>query len=155
MELACSPGQGRDSRVRGPAGTSCNDDVWLLLTLFSPALTVAALAPPNALASLTQEPGPPRPPLPKAYVPLESPPTVPPLPSESRFWPYPNSPSWHRSGETARGQVPSTLGFWRVGTGENEAKGQARGQGRALGLFSSLIFPKLSFHWFLPSWTLG
>ncbi|XP_054546424.1 pleckstrin homology domain-containing family A member 6 isoform X3 [Talpa occidentalis] len=51
-----------------------------------------------------EEPGPPRPPLPKAYVPLESPPTVPPLPSESRFWPYPNSPSWHRSGETARGQ---------------------------------------------------
>ncbi|XP_007481275.3 pleckstrin homology domain-containing family A member 6 isoform X2 [Monodelphis domestica] len=51
-----------------------------------------------------EEPGPPRPPLPKAYVPLESPPTVPPLPSESRFWPHPNSPSWHRSGETARGQ---------------------------------------------------
>ncbi|XP_019505216.1 PREDICTED: pleckstrin homology domain-containing family A member 6 isoform X9 [Hipposideros armiger] len=51
-----------------------------------------------------EEPGPPRPPLPKAYVPLESPPTVPPLPNESRFWPYPNSPSWHRSGETARGQ---------------------------------------------------
>ncbi|XP_053461205.1 pleckstrin homology domain-containing family A member 6 isoform X4 [Nycticebus coucang] len=51
-----------------------------------------------------EETGPPRPPLPKAYVPLESLPTVPPLPSESRFWPYPNSPSWHRSGETARGQ---------------------------------------------------
>ncbi|XP_014447355.1 pleckstrin homology domain-containing family A member 6 isoform X3 [Tupaia chinensis] len=51
-----------------------------------------------------EEPGPPRPPLPKAYVPLESPPTVPPLPSDSRFWPYPNSPSWHHSGETARGQ---------------------------------------------------
>uniref|UniRef100_A0A2I3HEV9 Pleckstrin homology domain containing A6 n=1 Tax=Nomascus leucogenys TaxID=61853 RepID=A0A2I3HEV9_NOMLE len=57
-----------------------------------------------------EEPGPPRPPLPKAYVPLESPPAVPPLPSESRFWPYPSSPSWHRSGETARGQVPITLG---------------------------------------------
>lgn len=52
----------------------------------------------------SEEPGPPRPPLPTAYVPLESPPTVPPLPSESRFWPYPNSPSWNRSGETARGQ---------------------------------------------------
>nr|XP_015842222.2 pleckstrin homology domain-containing family A member 6 isoform X14 [Peromyscus maniculatus bairdii] len=52
----------------------------------------------------SEEPGPPRPPLPKAYVPLDSPPTVPPLPSESRFWPYPNSPSWHHSGETARGQ---------------------------------------------------
>ncbi|KAM4861988.1 pleckstrin homology domain-containing family A member 6 [Thomomys bottae] len=52
-----------------------------------------------------EESGPPRPPLPKAYVPLESPPTVPPLPSENRFWPYPNSPSWHRSGETARGQT--------------------------------------------------
>ncbi|XP_021489425.1 pleckstrin homology domain-containing family A member 6 isoform X11 [Meriones unguiculatus] len=57
----------------------------------------------------SEEPGPPRPPLPKAYVPLESPPTVPPLPNESRFWPYPNSPSWHRSGETARGQ--SKTGF--------------------------------------------
>ncbi|XP_021084774.1 pleckstrin homology domain-containing family A member 6 isoform X13 [Mesocricetus auratus] len=52
----------------------------------------------------SEEPGPPRPPLPKAYVPLDSPPTVPPLPNESRFWPYPNSPSWHHSGETARGQ---------------------------------------------------
>nr|XP_031545816.1 pleckstrin homology domain-containing family A member 6 isoform X14 [Vicugna pacos] len=52
----------------------------------------------------SEEPGPPRPPLPKAYVPLESPPTVPPLPSESRLWPYPTSPSWHRGGETARGQ---------------------------------------------------
>uniref|UniRef100_A0A673T0F3 Pleckstrin homology domain containing A6 n=1 Tax=Suricata suricatta TaxID=37032 RepID=A0A673T0F3_SURSU len=52
----------------------------------------------------SEEPGPPRPPLPKAYVPLESPPNVPPLPSESRFWPYPSSPSWHRSGEPARGQ---------------------------------------------------
>ncbi|XP_053523914.1 pleckstrin homology domain-containing family A member 6 isoform X3 [Artibeus jamaicensis] len=51
-----------------------------------------------------EEPGPPRPPLPKAYVPLESPPTVPPLPNESHFWPYPNSPSWHSGGETARGQ---------------------------------------------------
>ncbi|XP_045697549.1 pleckstrin homology domain-containing family A member 6 isoform X6 [Phyllostomus hastatus] len=51
-----------------------------------------------------EEPGPPRPPLPKAYVPLESPPTVPPLPNESHFWPYPNSPSWHCGGETARGQ---------------------------------------------------
>ncbi|XP_038304151.1 pleckstrin homology domain-containing family A member 6 isoform X3 [Canis lupus familiaris] len=52
----------------------------------------------------SEEPGPPRPPLPKAYVPLESPPNVPPLPSESRFWPPPSSPSWHRSGEPARGQ---------------------------------------------------
>ncbi|XP_038205854.1 pleckstrin homology domain-containing family A member 6 isoform X7 [Arvicola amphibius] len=53
----------------------------------------------------SEEPGPPRPPLPKAYVPLDSPPTVPPLPNESRFWPYPSSPSWHHSGETARGQT--------------------------------------------------
>ncbi|XP_045838789.1 pleckstrin homology domain-containing family A member 6 isoform X10 [Meles meles] len=52
----------------------------------------------------SEEPGPPRPPLPKAYVPLESPPNVPPLPSESRFRPYPSSPAWHRTGEPARGQ---------------------------------------------------
>ncbi|KAL7985312.1 hypothetical protein Chor_003882 [Crotalus horridus] len=51
-----------------------------------------------------QEPGPPRPPLPKSYVPLESPPTIPPLPSESRLWPYPNSPSWQESSEAKRGQ---------------------------------------------------
>ncbi|XP_060500189.1 pleckstrin homology domain-containing family A member 6 isoform X11 [Panthera onca] len=56
----------------------------------------------------SEEPGPPRPPLPKAYVPLESPPNVPPLPSESRFWPYPSSPSWHRRGEPARGQPKAT-----------------------------------------------
>ncbi|KAM7032860.1 pleckstrin homology domain-containing family A member 6 [Acridotheres tristis] len=52
-----------------------------------------------------EEPGPPRPPLPKSYVPLESPPAVPPLPSESRLWPYPASPSWHQGGgEAKRGQ---------------------------------------------------
>ncbi|XP_059003112.1 pleckstrin homology domain-containing family A member 6 isoform X2 [Mustela lutreola] len=56
----------------------------------------------------SEEPGPPRPPLPKAYVPLESPPNVPPLPSESRFWPYPSSPAWHRSGEPARGQLKAS-----------------------------------------------
>uniref|UniRef100_A0A8C9P113 Pleckstrin homology domain containing A6 n=1 Tax=Spermophilus dauricus TaxID=99837 RepID=A0A8C9P113_SPEDA len=83
-----------------------------LVAFFEPwALRLAFLTPcrPQSQGSPTkpgsnEEPGPPRPPLPKAYVPLESPPTVPPLPSESRFWPYPNSPSWHRSGETARGQ---------------------------------------------------
>lgn len=58
-----------------------------------------------------QEPGPPRPPLPKSYVPLESPPAVPPLPSESRLWPYPASPSWHQGGgEAKRGQVPNPAG---------------------------------------------
>ncbi|XP_064492201.1 pleckstrin homology domain-containing family A member 6 isoform X9 [Pseudopipra pipra] len=52
-----------------------------------------------------EEPGPPRPPLPKSYVPLESPPAVPPLPSESRLWPYPTSPSWQHGGaEAKRGQ---------------------------------------------------
>ncbi|XP_030417376.1 pleckstrin homology domain-containing family A member 6 isoform X12 [Gopherus evgoodei] len=57
----------------------------------------------------SEEPGPPRPPLPKSYVPLESPPTVPPLPSESRFWPYPNSPSWQQSGEVKKGQSKSSF----------------------------------------------
>lgn len=60
-------------------------------------------------SSPPQEPGPPRPPLPKSYVPLESPPTVPPLPGESRLWPYPTSPSWQQGGEAKRGQVPKTL----------------------------------------------
>uniref|UniRef100_A0A8C0GXR7 Pleckstrin homology domain containing A6 n=1 Tax=Chelonoidis abingdonii TaxID=106734 RepID=A0A8C0GXR7_CHEAB len=57
----------------------------------------------------SEEPGPPRPPLPKSYVPLESPPTVPPLPNESRFWPYPNSPSWQQSGEAKKGQSKSSF----------------------------------------------
>ncbi|XP_053943216.1 pleckstrin homology domain-containing family A member 6 isoform X6 [Cuculus canorus] len=52
----------------------------------------------------SEEPGPPRPPLPKSYIPLEPPPTVPPLPGESRLWPYPTSPSWQQSGEAKRGQ---------------------------------------------------
>ncbi|KAM6108316.1 LOW QUALITY PROTEIN: pleckstrin homology domain-containing family A member 6 [Pterocles gutturalis] len=51
-----------------------------------------------------EEPGPPRPPLPKSYVPLESPPAVPPLPGESRLWPYPTSPSWQQGAEAKRGQ---------------------------------------------------
>ncbi|KAM6295162.1 pleckstrin homology domain-containing family A member 6 [Aegotheles albertisi] len=51
-----------------------------------------------------EEPGPPRPPLPKSYVPLESPPAVPPLPGEGRLWPYPTSPSWQPSAEAKRGQ---------------------------------------------------
>ncbi|KAL8179014.1 UNVERIFIED_CONTAM: Pleckstrin y domain-containing A member 6 [Gekko kuhli] len=56
-----------------------------------------------------EEPGPPRPPLPKSYVPLESPPTIPPLPTESRLWPYPNSPSWQQSSEVKRGQSKSSF----------------------------------------------
>ncbi|XP_005375349.1 PREDICTED: pleckstrin homology domain-containing family A member 6 isoform X4 [Chinchilla lanigera] len=109
-----NPSRGTDTAKHrgglGPSGTYSSN---------SPAspLSSASLTSPLSPFSLVsgsqgsptkpgsnEEPGPPRPPLPKAYVPLESPPTVPPLPSESRFWPYPNSPSWHRSGETARGQ---------------------------------------------------
>ncbi|XP_021098019.1 pleckstrin homology domain-containing family A member 6 isoform X2 [Heterocephalus glaber] len=109
-----NPSRGTDTAKHrgglGPSGTYSSN---------SPAspLSSASLTSPLSPFSLVsgsqgsptkpgsnEEPGPPRPPLPKAYIPLESPPTVPPLPSESRFWPYPNSPSWHRSGETARGQ---------------------------------------------------
>ncbi|XP_013013353.1 pleckstrin homology domain-containing family A member 6 isoform X7 [Cavia porcellus] len=109
-----NPSRGTDTAKHrgglGPSGTYSSN---------SPAspLSSASLTSPLSPFSLVsgsqgsptkpgsnEEPGPPRPPLPKAYVPLESPPTVPPLPSESRFWPYPNSPSWHRNGETARGQ---------------------------------------------------
>ncbi|XP_071624919.1 pleckstrin homology domain-containing family A member 6 isoform X4 [Heliangelus exortis] len=52
-----------------------------------------------------EEPGPPRPPLPKSYVPLESPPTVPPLPGESHLCPCPTSPAWQQSSEAKRGQL--------------------------------------------------
>ncbi|KAM8795935.1 pleckstrin homology domain-containing family A member 6 [Eudromia elegans] len=52
----------------------------------------------------SEESGPPRPPLPKSYVPLESPPTVPPLPSEGRLWPFPTSPPGPPSTEAQRGQ---------------------------------------------------
>ncbi|TEA30991.1 hypothetical protein DBR06_SOUSAS9610033, partial [Sousa chinensis] len=109
-----NPSRGTDTAKHrgglGPSGTySSNSPASPLssTSLTSPlspfSLVSGSQGSPTKPGS-NEEPGPPRPPLPKAYVPLESPPTVPPLPSESRLWPYPNSPSWHRSGETARGQ---------------------------------------------------
>ncbi|XP_069732157.1 pleckstrin homology domain-containing family A member 6 isoform X3 [Phaenicophaeus curvirostris] len=109
-----NPSRGTDTakhRVAiGPSGTFSSN---------SPAspLSSASLTSPLSPFSLvsgsqgsptkpgpSEEPGPPRPPLPKSYVPLEPPPTVPPLPGESRLWPYPTSPSWQQSGEAKRGQ---------------------------------------------------
>nr|XP_058900884.1 pleckstrin homology domain-containing family A member 6 isoform X17 [Kogia breviceps] len=109
-----NPSRGTDTAKHrgglGPSGTySSNSPASPLssTSLTSPlspfSLVSGSQGSPTKPGS-NEEPGPPRPPLPKAYVPLESPPTVPPLPSESRLWPYPTSPSWHRSGETARGQ---------------------------------------------------
>ncbi|KAM9595616.1 pleckstrin homology domain-containing family A member 6 [Morphnus guianensis] len=114
-----NPSRGTDTakhRVAiGPSGTYSSN---------SPAspLSSASLTSPLSPFSLvsgsqgsptkpgpSEEPGPPRPPLPKSYVPLESPPTVPPLPGESRLWPYPTSPSWQQGGEAKRGQVPKPL----------------------------------------------
>nr|XP_048682258.1 pleckstrin homology domain-containing family A member 6 isoform X3 [Caretta caretta] len=114
-----NPSRGTDTAkhrvAAGPSGTYSSN---------SPAspLSSASLTSPLSPFSLvsgsqgsptkqgaSEEPGPPRPPLPKSYVPLESPPTVPPLPSESRFWPYPNSPSWQQSGEAKRGQSKSSF----------------------------------------------
>ncbi|XP_075709856.1 pleckstrin homology domain-containing family A member 6 isoform X9 [Rhinoderma darwinii] len=47
----------------------------------------------------SEDSGPPRPPLPLSYTPLDSPPAVPPPPGEGRFqpWPYPISPCWPHS----------------------------------------------------------
>lgn len=73
---------------------------------------------------------------------------MPPLPSESRFWPYPNSPSWHRGGEAARGQVPSPLGSWRAGVegaGQRAARGARAGHGVAIPP-PVLISPQPRFH---------
>uniref|UniRef100_A0A452HWW3 PH domain-containing protein n=1 Tax=Gopherus agassizii TaxID=38772 RepID=A0A452HWW3_9SAUR len=114
-----NPSRGTDTAkhrvTAGPSGTYSSN---------SPAspLSSASLTSPLSPFSLvsgsqgsptkqgtSEEPGPPRPPLPKSYVPLESPPTVPPLPSESRFWPYPNSPSWQQSGEVKKGQSKSSF----------------------------------------------
>ncbi|XP_039391520.1 pleckstrin homology domain-containing family A member 6 isoform X6 [Mauremys reevesii] len=114
-----NPSRGTDTAkhrvAAGPSGTYSSN---------SPAspLSSASLTSPLSPFSLvsgsqgsptkqgtSEEPGPPRPPLPKSYVPLESPPTVPPLPSESRFWPYPNSPSWQQSGEAKKGQSKSSF----------------------------------------------
>ncbi|XP_074792499.1 pleckstrin homology domain-containing family A member 6 isoform X7 [Natator depressus] len=114
-----NPSRGTDTAkhrvAAGPSGTYSSN---------SPAspLSSASLTSPLSPFSLvsgsqgsptkqgaSEEPGPPRPPLPKSYVPLESPPTVPPLPSDSRFWPYPNSPSWQQSGEAKRGQSKSSF----------------------------------------------
>ncbi|XP_068773979.1 pleckstrin homology domain-containing family A member 6 isoform X2 [Struthio camelus] len=114
-----NPSRGTDTakhRVAvGPSGTYSSN---------SPAspLSSASLTSPLSPFSLvsgsqgsptkqgpSEEPGPPRPPLPKSYVPLESPPTVPPLPSEGRLWPYPTSPSWQQGGEAKRGQPKVSL----------------------------------------------
>ncbi|XP_069489209.1 pleckstrin homology domain-containing family A member 6 isoform X2 [Ambystoma mexicanum] len=56
--------------------------------------------------STNEELGPPRPPLPKAYAPLESPPSIPTPPRENLFrpWPPSSAPSWQHSGESKRGQ---------------------------------------------------
>ncbi|KAJ6659910.1 hypothetical protein lerEdw1_018366 [Lerista edwardsae] len=98
----------------GPSGTySSNSPASPLssASLTSPlspfSLVSGSQSSPTKQGS-NEEPGPPRPPLPKSYVPLESPPTVPPLPTESRLWPYPNSPSWQQSSEAKRGQSKSS-----------------------------------------------
>ncbi|XP_073471939.1 pleckstrin homology domain-containing family A member 6 isoform X2 [Aquarana catesbeiana] len=47
----------------------------------------------------SEDSGPPRPPLPLSYTPLDSPPAVPPPPGEGHFkpWPYPVTPCWPHS----------------------------------------------------------
>ncbi|XP_062998247.1 pleckstrin homology domain-containing family A member 6 isoform X3 [Elgaria multicarinata webbii] len=114
-----NPSRGTDTakhRVAlGPSGTySSNSPASPLssASLTSPlspfSLVSGSQSSPTKQGS-NEEPGPPRPPLPKSYVPLESPPTVPPLPNESRLWPYPNSPSWQQSSEAKRGQSKSSF----------------------------------------------
>ncbi|XP_025020508.1 pleckstrin homology domain-containing family A member 6 [Python bivittatus] len=114
-----NPSRGTDTakhRVTlGPSGTySSNSPASPLssASLTSPlspfSLVSGSQSSPTKQGS-NEEPGPPRPPLPKSYVPLESPPTIPPLPSESRLWPYPNSPSWQESSEAKRGQSKSSF----------------------------------------------
>ncbi|XP_064354309.1 pleckstrin homology domain-containing family A member 6 isoform X3 [Dromaius novaehollandiae] len=114
-----NPSRGTDTAkhrvAMGPSGTYSSN---------SPAspLSSASLTSPLSPFSLVsgsqgsptkqgpgEEPGPPRPPLPKSYVPLESPPTVPPLPSEGRLRPYPTSPPWQQGGEAKRGQPKASL----------------------------------------------
>ncbi|XP_066479008.1 pleckstrin homology domain-containing family A member 6 isoform X2 [Tiliqua scincoides] len=113
-----NPSRGTDTakhRVNlGPSGTySSNSPASPLssASLTSPlspfSLVSGSQSSPTKQGS-NEEPGPPRPPLPKSYVPLESPPTVPPLPTESRLWPCPNSPSWQQSSEAKRGQSKSS-----------------------------------------------
>ncbi|XP_066117724.1 pleckstrin homology domain-containing family A member 6 isoform X10 [Saccopteryx bilineata] len=108
-----NPSRGTDTAKHRGLGTSATYSSNSPASPLSSASLTSPLSPFSLVSGSqgsptksgsNEEPGPPRPPLPKAYVPLESPPTVPPLPSESHFWPYPNSPSWHCSGETARGQ---------------------------------------------------
>ncbi|XP_048353267.1 pleckstrin homology domain-containing family A member 6 isoform X11 [Sphaerodactylus townsendi] len=114
-----NPSRGTDTakhRVTlGPSGTySSNSPASPLssASLTSPlspfSLMSGSQTSPTKQGS-NEEPGPPRPPLPKSYVPLESPPTIPPLPTESRLWPYPNSPSWQQSSEAKRGQSKSSF----------------------------------------------
>lgn len=131
---------------QGPAQVSSNVVVCLLLMLFSPALTVAALVPPNALASVCLRN--------LARLGLPSPkPTSP----WSLLQPSLHSLARAASGPTpaplpgtavARqpgGRYPSPLGPGGWGRGQ-WAEGQARGQGRALESFSPLIFPEFGFY---------
>ncbi|XP_075709848.1 pleckstrin homology domain-containing family A member 6 isoform X2 [Rhinoderma darwinii] len=103
-----NPSRGTDTakhRVAGPSTT---------FTSNSPAspLSSASLTSPLSPFSLisgsqgsptkhttSEDSGPPRPPLPLSYTPLDSPPAVPPPPGEGRFqpWPYPISPCWPHS----------------------------------------------------------
>lgn len=137
------PQAGWESRVQPQV--SGRGVVCLLLTLFSPALTEAALAPPNALASLCLR-----------NLARLGPPSPKPTSPWSLF-----QPSLHSLARAASGHTPTPLpgsavarqpgvrypaplgpGGWGQG---GWGKGQARGPGRALELFSPLMFPKLNF----------
>uniref|UniRef100_A0A8C8SCN1 Pleckstrin homology domain containing A6 n=1 Tax=Pelusios castaneus TaxID=367368 RepID=A0A8C8SCN1_9SAUR len=126
-----NPSRGTDTAkhrvATGPSGTYSSN---------SPAspLSSASLTSPLSPFSLvsgsqgsptkpgtSEEPGPPRPPLPKSYVPLESLSTVPPHPGETHFWPYPNSPSWQQSREAKQGQSKSSFESSKKGAHRSSA----------------------------------
>ncbi|XP_040279928.1 pleckstrin homology domain-containing family A member 6 isoform X2 [Bufo bufo] len=103
-----NPSRGTDTAKHRAAGPSTT------FTSNSPAspLSSASLTSPLSPFSLisgsqgsptkhttSEDSGPPRPPLPLSYTPLDSPPAVPPPPGEGRFqpWPYPISPCWPHS----------------------------------------------------------
>nr|XP_033773645.1 pleckstrin homology domain-containing family A member 6 isoform X3 [Geotrypetes seraphini] len=108
-----NPSRGTDTAKYRVAGTySSNSPVSPLSSAsltspLSPFSLVSGSQGSPTKQTANEELGPPRPPLPKSYVPLESPLTTPPSLREGRLWPwlYPSVPSWQQSGEAKRGQL--------------------------------------------------
>ncbi|XP_075052169.1 pleckstrin homology domain-containing family A member 6 isoform X5 [Mixophyes fleayi] len=104
-----NPSRGTDTAkhrvVTGPSATfSSNSPAsplssTSLTSPLSPFSLISGSQGSPTKQTTSEDSGPPRPPLPLSYTPLDSPLAVPPPPGEGRFqpWPYPISPCWPHS----------------------------------------------------------